>query len=142
MSGVYFGKVCSFHPELKGERRPNNRKCSECNRIYKRDWAKRRRVRNPITTMIYSRLRKENLGKACPTWANKIKIAAIYDSRGPGQVVDHIIPLKGICPRTKQHIVCGLHVDYNLSVTDAVENGQKWAWFDVYAYSHSIPAVV
>ncbi len=29
----YFGKLCTKHPELKGERRMNNRACVECGRI-------------------------------------------------------------------------------------------------------------
>jgi hypothetical protein len=63
-----------------------------------------------------------------PQWANKDKIAIVYAKRGPGQVVDHVVPLKGV-NAAGEHVVCGLHVHNNLRVvsrrTDALK-GQRW----------------
>ncbi len=36
--------------------------------------------------------------------------------------VHHIVPLHGLCPETGEHIVCGLHVPWNLVVTTREEN--------------------
>lgn len=129
MAGTYVGKICSKHPEAGGLRKNNNNYCIECNKEYKRDWAKRRRNRDPVMTMIYSRLRKQKLSQAMPVWADAKKIKEIYDSRLPGEHVDHIIPLKGIDPETGQHVVCGLHVHNNLQVLPADDNGAKWAYW-------------
>lgn len=45
-------------------------------------------------------------------------IEQIYESRLPGQEVDHIVPLLG-------DNVCGLHVPWNLRVTSTRENRSK-----------------
>lgn len=55
----------------------------------------------------------------------------VYRKRPPGKVVDHIVPTKGICRATKKHVVCGLHVPWNLRYIKPLKNAQKWAWFDL-----------
>lgn len=129
MAGIYTGKICDKHPDLLGERKVNNRSCTECDRIYKRGWAKRLRNRDRAMSMVYSRLRQQKITQAMPVWADVKKIAEIYNARLPGEHVDHIIPLKGIDPVTREHVVCGLHVHQNLQIVPADENGAKWAYY-------------
>jgi hypothetical protein len=38
------------------------------------------------------------------------------------------VPLKGKDRITRQHIVCGLHVPWNLQYLPGSENGRKGAW--------------
>jgi len=47
---------------------------------------------------------------------------------GP-HVVDHIVPLQGRCPITKELNVCGLHVPWNLRPLPEQANAQKSHWF-------------
>jgi hypothetical protein len=130
MAGTYIGKVCAIHPELKGERNKNVRRCSACHRIKKSTWARTNRNRDKVMSMVYSRLRQQGIKESTPKWADRQAIRDIYAKRLPGQVVDHMIPLKGIDRLTGVHVVCGLHVENNLVVVDSSENGGKWAWFD------------
>lgn len=130
MIKTYIGKTCHKHPEMEGLRMVNNRQCRQCYLESKRRWAKNNRNRDKITHSIYTRLRKQNLSQLhTPIWASKEKIKFIYQSKKYGDHVDHIIPLKGICPITKRHVVCGLHVHYNLRLLSSEENDSKWAWF-------------
>lgn len=58
---------------------------------------------------------------ATPTWfteAMRKQMAAIYESAGPGEEVDHIVPLRG-------KRVCGLNVPWNMQVISREENQQK-----------------
>ncbi len=130
-SDRYTGKICDKHPELEGERMLKNRQCRECFLESKRRWAKTGRNRNKAMSMAYSRIRRFLSINQMPKWADRKEIQKIYDSRKPGEHVDHVIPLKGICPITKEHIVCGLHVENNLKVVNGSENDHKWAWFNV-----------
>ena len=61
--------------------------------------------------------------------AYRAQTAAIYANAPVGKVVDHVVPLKGIDPVTKKHVVCGLHVPWNLCYMPGAENQKKWAWF-------------
>lgn len=130
MIDTYFGKVCPKHPELKGERRRSTRACLKCHLMYKREWAKRNRKRDRVMAMIYSRLRKQKISQACPPWTDKRAIALIYANRAPGEVIDHVVPLVGIDPKTGVQVVCGLHVPWNLRIVKSGINDSKWAWFD------------
>lgn len=79
----------------------------------------------------YNRLRRANLKYALPRWANIDAINKFYEDRPEGYHVDHIIPLKGIDPVTKLHVVCGLHVENNLGYLPAGSNLSKGAWFSL-----------
>lgn len=65
-----------------------------------------------------------------PRWADRAKIAKVYARRKSGQQVDHIVPLKEIDPGTGEHVVCGLHVHYNLRIVQSRVNGSKWAYWE------------
>lgn len=124
---TYHGKECPKHKTTL--RMSNNRQCRECHLESKRKWAKTRK-RDKIASMMYSRLRQSNMLKAKPKWVDPKEIKEIYDSRCPGQHVDHIVPLKGVDRKSGVHIVCGLHVPWNLRVIEAKDNDSKWAYFD------------
>ncbi|EKD61586.1 MAG: hypothetical protein ACD_54C00177G0001 [uncultured bacterium] len=78
--------------------------------------------------------------KATPSWltdADKAAMRVIYDEAarltretGIPHHVDHIVPLKATCPRTKKRNACGLHCPANLQVLPASENLSKLHWFD------------
>lgn len=80
-------------------------------------------------SLVYSRLRRQRMLESMPRWADRAKIAKVYARRRPGQHVDHVVPLKGIHPETGEHIVCGLHVHYNLRVSSGKANDAKWAYW-------------
>lgn len=48
---------------------------------------------------------------------------------GQTYVVDHIVPLRGRCPITKERNVCGLHVPWNLRPLPVSVNARKSDWF-------------
>lgn len=70
---------------------------------------------------FYASKRRGFKKRATPQWANLNKIKEIYLSCPEGMHVDHIIPLKGI-NEFKEHVVCGLHVEFNLQYLSAEEN--------------------
>lgn len=75
-----------------------------------------------------------------PPWltdAQRDEIKAIYDeaarlteATGVPYEVDHIVPLKATCPRTKKRIACGLHLPWNLRPIRRDDNQKKRHWFD------------
>lgn len=124
---VLKGRMCPRHnTRLKDVK---TRGCYECRKMHKRDWARRRRNRDRTMSLVYSRLRRQRMLESMPRWADRAKIAAVYARREPGQHVDHIVPLKGIDRDTGEHVVCGLHVHYNLRITSGKTNDAKWAYW-------------
>lgn len=68
-------------------------------------------------------IRNKKVKRATPKWADMALIEQVYNSRKPGEHVDHIIPLNG-------KLVCGLHVHNNLRVISSSENllkNNKWS---------------
>lgn len=63
--------------------------------------------------------------------AFKAETVRIYAKRPRGKDVDHIVPLRGLDPLTKAHVVCGLHVPWNLEYKTVAANARKWAWWTV-----------
>ena len=75
---------------------------------------------------------KQARRRAClAIWADEEKIKAIYaearrltKETGIKHAVDHVIPIKS-------RLVCGLHVESNLAVLPALENGRKKNKFEI-----------
>lgn len=71
---------------------------------------------------------------ATPPWLTRKmadEMKAIYQSAGPTEHVDHIVPLKN-------HLVCGLHVPWNLQVMDAKKNMQKSnTWWEHHPFQNN-----
>lgn len=56
--------------------------------------------------------RRAHLGRACPPWADRSAIEAVYAACPHDHHVDHIVPLRGVTHDGRR--VCGLHVASNL----------------------------
>lgn len=79
-------------------------------------------------------MRRGRTRQATPLWMNsyqKAAIAAVYslarihrDSSGADYHVDHVIPLVGV-NLNGEHVVCGLHVPWNLQVVPQFMNDAK-----------------
>lgn len=155
--GRYTGKICDKHPELQGARFESSKKCVGCS--YARNNALRKKPEQLARIRSYLRdrekkggveyenkkarnrkwyennkdwrracnLRRKGLGGKFEEYRTEIK--KIYENKPAGCHVDHIVPLKGLCPITKVHIVCGLHVPWNLQYLNGEDNMRKWAWF-------------
>jgi len=82
----------------------------------------------------------------CPFWADKSRINSVYKKRNDTAAllscfnqdlpVDHIVPVVGKA-RGIIHVVCGLHIHYNLAFVTEKENYKKGnhTWPDMWDYS-------
>jgi len=93
----------------------------EAGRKYLRNWRKE----NPAKATLHSAMRRASILKATPPWVDIDEILPFYEEAkrmtfGTGilHTVDHIVPLKN-------HVVCGLHVPWNLQVMTSSENAKK-----------------
>lgn len=105
--------------ELQTDTRVVGRPCRRCGNTI------RHLCNNACVTCLRARTLARRSFMRTPVWANKKAIAAIYAEkhrRGPGWVVDHVIPLNG-------ELVSGLHVEYNLQLLTVEANtvkGNQW----------------
>lgn len=80
---------------------------------------------NPGKHNSYSAQGKVAKLRAMPPWVDRIAIRSIYErAKIAGMEVDHIIPLR-------HHLVCGLHVPWNLQLLTETENCRKKNRFEV-----------
>ena len=85
-----------------------------------KEWNKK----NPGKKNAYAAAYRARRNKAIPPWVNKKDFVEIYQlAKSLGQVVDHIVPLKG-------KNVCGLHVPWNLQIISQSENSKKYNKID------------
>lgn len=155
--GRYLGKLCHKHPELNGARFESSLKCVRCsydrNNALRKTKTQRERIReyarpkeakgglyyeqkkernrrwyakNREWRRLYN-IERKSFGGFYPEYRDKLR--EIFANRPDGCHVDHIVPLRGIHPVTKEHIVCGLNVPWNLQYLDGETNIRKWAWF-------------
>lgn len=80
---------------------------------------------NPGKHNGYSAQGKVAKLRASPPWVNRAAILSVYEkAKIEGMDVDHIIPLR-------HHLVCGLHVPWNLQLLTKTENCSKKNRFEV-----------
>jgi len=91
------------------------------------------RATQPWKVNASNKARKARQRQAMPVWADKTKIAIVYQkaktlsaSLGIEFQVDHVVPLRG-------KTVCGLHVHANLQLLEKTENHKKrhYKWPDM-----------
>lgn len=94
-------------------------------------------ARNRGKYLEHNRSREMGLRSATPPWADRQAIEAVYShakclelETGVTYHVDHHIPLKGVNARG-EHVVCGLHVHYNLVPLPEKANRAKTNKFEV-----------
>lgn len=77
-----------------------------------------KRQRNPKAKLACTRKRQAAKQQRTPVWADVAAMAAFYVACPIGQVVDHVIPLRG-------KLVSGLHVLENLQYLTKLDNLKK-----------------
>lgn len=155
--GRYLGKLCGKHPELEGARYESSYKCVGCSQQRNNEFRKRPEQRERMreyqrtaeakggTLYENKKTRNQRWYENNKDWArtrnflrrrmggsypeHKQRIFEIIAARPNGHHVDHIVPLKGIHPVTREHVVCGLNVPWNLQYLSGEDNMRKWAWF-------------
>lgn len=88
-------------------------------------------ARNRSRYIAHGRNRGVGLKKVTPPWADQAAIEAVYveakrldKETGVKHHVDHQVPLKGVNSKG-EHVVCGLHVHFNLVAIPGRENNKK-----------------
>ena len=125
-------KIAAANERDAEQKRLNNRawyeRNKEAKRAANREWSKK----NPARHCANVVLRKLRVQQACPAWADRDAIAAVYEraralqeQTGTEHHVDHIVPIKG-------EAVCGLHVHWNLQVLPGVDNRRKFNHHDTF----------
>lgn len=101
------------------------KRLTDVERAKRNDWSKAYLKAHPEYARAQTRKRKAIKLKATPGWASEQEILKIYEQAvtlekesGIKYHVDHIVPLRS-------RYVCGLHVQDNLQVLDALTNISK-----------------
>lgn len=91
------------------------------------DYNKNYYIKNKATYHERSVRRSKNLNAASLNGLHRDKTIEIYDNCPEGYEVDHIVPIKGKDFRDgeREHVVCGLHVFWNLQYLPKLENRKK-----------------
>lgn len=98
--------------------------------LYQQKLARNKRWYENNKHWFKARNTAKKLGVMVPIFLlHKKELKQIYNDCPGGMVIDHIIPLKGLDPDTKEHVVSGLHVPWNLQYLTPEDNATKWAWF-------------
>lgn len=103
----------------------NHKKWYDSNSVRKLKYNRWWRGMNKHKIQQYSSIRRANIKRAMPAWADVDKLLDVYKqsvaiSTETGVVhhVDHIVPLS-------HPLVCGLHVHENLQILPGVDNMEK-----------------
>ncbi len=119
-------KIWRAKNRKKLNKRANDRYYQDLENSRKRArvWARE----HPEVGAHHTNLRRARKLNATPKWVDLQEIKEIYLARPKGYHVDHIIPLQGI-NEFGEHVVCGLHVPYNLQYLTAEQNMRKRNFF-------------
>ena len=118
-------KVAEYQKKWKAENQEKIKAWSDANPDYFNEKAKQWAIDNPSQSRANSANRRAAKMNALAAWADQSIIEKMYsESRrlmeltGIKFAIDHVIPLQG-------DIVTGLHVETNLQILTAYENGSK-----------------
>ncbi len=93
-----------------------------------KEYAKLHYLNNTLYYKCKAINRDKYLIQATPKWVEYKDILAKYSERGPGEDIDHIIPIKS-------PIVCGLHSPDNMRPLNSIENRIKSNKFEILTLS-------
>ena len=120
----YHGKPCKHDGTTI--KRVKQMDCLECHHKRNREYNKTPNGRS--IKKVHKIAYRASVEQAKVAWADQGKIATIYESaRSLGYHVDHIVPLNS-------EVVCGLHVEHNLTVLQPKDNIKKSNRFDPWTF--------
>ena len=121
---TYHGNPCKHDGTTL--KRVKQMDCLECHHKRNREYHKTPKGR--AIKKVHKTAYRASVEQAKVSWADKDKTAAIYEyARSLGYHVDHIVPLNS-------EVVCGLHVEHNLTVLPPEDNIKKSNRFDPWAF--------
>lgn len=120
----YHGKPCKHDDTTI--KRVKQMDCLECH--YKRNREYHKTPKGRTIKKAQKTTYRASVEQAKVSWADQEKIATIYEyTRSLGYRVDHIVPLNS-------KVVCGLHVEHNLTVLPPEGNIKKSNKFDPWTF--------
>lgn len=91
---------------------------------------RRRYYSNSPVPLATTKARMKRVQQATPPWIDMKALREFYVNCPDDMVGDHMIPLKGV-NENGEHVICGLHVPWNLQPLTHDENSaksNKWPW--------------